>query len=462
MKFFNDGSFKKQCMSETATHSIGKLSFHLKGVKTEKVFAMRQQVSDYLQHAFARMAEDVFDEFVLDDELLFVPRLSLELKLSADSFDLKKEEFRLREQMREQIAEQISLQRSTASVQHLQENEQKDPSFSTDANLLLQAWAYYLQHGYVPSYIPLTLWQQRLMWWGKSNLHATKELKEFFILQLNDGQRLKRLLKYAAADEQQWVFDQLHPQLNSILQEGKLKFGKPVPLSVYETKIYLLYLMSEDNQRLLQKEEQLPMIEWVIQQQEQHHYRQIKQIPADATRSPEQKNHLQQSEDEKAIIIYNAGIVLLQPFISTLFHELKLLSEDRKQLFGKDRACALLSFLAGDDEQAEVCFPLYKVLCGMQVHEVVDASVQLTNEEKEECFHLLQQVILHWSALKQTTVSSMQQTFLQRTGKLSHKEDKWLLQVEQRTEDVLLQYLPWSYSIIRYPWMKQALFVEWT
>lgn len=447
-------------MSTTATHSIGKLSFHLKGVETEKVFAMRQQVSDYLQHAFTRMAEDVFDEFALNDTLVFIPRLSLELKLSGDGFDLKKEEYRLRDQMREQIAEQISLQRSTDSVQHLQEEERRTPSSSTDANLLLQVWAHYLQHGYVPAYITLTLWQQRVMWWKKSIQQKTKQLKAFFILQLNDEQRLKRFLSYSEEDEQQWVFDHLHPQLNSMLQEGKLKSAKPVSLSAFEKKAYLLYLLSENNQSLLQNEEQLPKIEWAIQQQ--HYYQQTKQLPGDGTRSLEQKSYLQQSEDEKVIIIYNAGMVLLQPFISTLFYELKLLSEDRKQLLDKDRACALLSFLAGDDEQIEVVYPLYKVMCGIEINEVVDAGVQLTKEEKEECLHLLQQVILHWSALKQTTVSSLQQTFLQRTGKLSHKEDKWLLQVEQRTEDVLLQYLPWSYSIIRYPWMKQALFVEWT
>lgn len=449
-------------MSTTATHSIGKLSFHLKGVETEKVFAMRQQVSDYLQHAFARMAEDVFDEFALNDTLLFIPSLSLELKLSSDGFDLKKEEYRLREQMRVQISKQISLQRSTASVQHFQEEEVKIPSSSADEDLLLQALAHYLQHGYVPSYIPLTLWKQRLVWWKKSTQQKTKQLKVFFMLQLNDEQRLKRFLSYAEEDEQQWVFDQLHPQLNSMLQEGKLKSGTSVPLSTFEKKIYLLYLLAEDNQHLLQKEEQLPMVEWAIQKQGQHYYQQTKQLPGDGIRSLEQKSNLKQSEDEKAIIIYNAGVVLLQPFISTLFHALRLISEDRTQLLDKDRACALLSFLADDDAHAEVYYPLYKIMCGMQVHEVVDADVQLTNEEKEECLHLLQQVILHWSALKQTTVSSLQQTFLQRTGKLSHKEDKWLLQVEQRTEDVLLQYLPWSYSIIRYPWMKQALFVEWT
>ncbi len=447
-------------MGTIATHSIGKLFFQLKGMETGKVFAMRQQVSDYLQHAFPRMAEEVFDEFALNDELWFIPRISLELKLSGEEFDLKKEEYRLREQLREQITTQIQLQHRKELVKHPPENDRKNISLSTDENLLLQAWAYYLKHGHIPSYITLTLWQQRVMWWKKTALQKTKRLKEFFILQLNDEQRLQRFLKYSVQDEQQWIFDQLHPQLNSILHEGKLQFNKYVPLSYVDKKTYLLSLLADDRCQLLIHEEPLPTVTWVLQHQDQR-WQEIKPLPAEASRSFGRKNNLLQTENATAIIIYNAGIVLLQPFISTLFHELKLLSEDRKQLLDKERACALLSFLAGDEEKSEVYFPLYKLMCGLQIDELIDANVQLTKEQQEECFHLLQQVIVHWSALKQSSVQSLQQTFLQRTGKLSHKGDKWLLQVEQRTEDVLLQYLPWSYSIIRYPWMKQALFVEW-
>jgi hypothetical protein len=166
--------------------------------------------------------------------------------------------------------------------------------------------------------------------------------------------------------------------------------------------------------------------------------------------------------EQESIIVHNAGVVLLQPFISTLFNELHILSEDRKTIIDKQKACALLSVLAGDEEQDEIYYPLYKLLCAVPIHEVIDSNVELTTKEREECFHLLQQVIVHWPALKQSSVPSLQQTFLQRMGKLSKKEDNWLLQVEQRTEDVLMQYLPWSYSIIRYPWMKQALFTEWT
>ncbi len=444
-------------MSTTVTHSIGKLSFHLKGVETEKVFAMRQQAASYLQDDFVRMAEEVFDEFALNDELIFIQQLSIDLQFAGDSFDLKKQEYRLREQIREQIAVQVQQQKNN-NVLTSKGIEQND--VLPDANLLLKAWAFYLEQGHLPAYMSFALWQERLSWWKKTFMKPSIQLKEFFILQLSDEQRLKRFLKHEPAEVQQWIFEQLHAELFSVLEKGRVKRNHTIPFSHFELKTYLQFLLSEKNVSVLMNEEQLPSIDWVMHHHETHH-RSAKQLLPELKESTEKKT-VSLEEDQESIIVHNAGIVLLQPFISTLFNELHILSDDRKTIIDKNKACALLSVLAGDEKQDEIYYPLYKLLCAVPIYEVIDNNVELTTKEREECFHLLQQVIVHWSALKQSSVQSLQQTFLQRTGKLSQKEHKWLVQVEQRTEDVLLQYLPWSYSIIRYPWMKQALFVEWT
>ncbi len=445
-------------MSETVTHSIGKLSFHLKGVETGKVFAMRQQAASYLQHDFVRMAEEVFDEFALNDELVFIQQLSIDLQLTNDSFDLKKQEYRLREQIREQIIAHV--QQNNGFGQASTIGQKNDVRWSPDANLLLKAWAFYLEQGYLPAYIPLSLWQERLSWWKKSFIQSGIQLKEFFILQLSDELRLKRFLKHESPKVQQWIFEQLHQELYSLLEAGRAKWKRNIPFTHFELKTYLQFLLSEKNVSVLINEEQLPAVDWVMHHHETHH-KAAKQLSPEAKESTEKKT-VSSQENHEAVIVHNAGIILLQPFISTLFNEMHILSEDRKAIVDKQKACALLSVLAGDEEQDEIYYPLYKLLCGVPISEVIDSNMRVSTEEREECFHLLQQVIVHWPALKQSSVPSLQQTFLQRTGKLSHKEDKWLLQVEQRTEDVLLQCLPWSYSIIRHPWMKQALFTEWT
>jgi hypothetical protein len=50
---------------------------------------------------------------------------------------------------------------------------------------------------------------------------------------------------------------------------------------------------------------------------------------------------------------------------------------------------------------------------------------------------------------------------MQRNGKLSVVDDGWLMQVEQKAIDVLLNHLPWGIGIIKLPWMNEILYVEW-
>jgi hypothetical protein len=50
---------------------------------------------------------------------------------------------------------------------------------------------------------------------------------------------------------------------------------------------------------------------------------------------------------------------------------------------------------------------------------------------------------------------------LQRPGLLSARPGAWVLQVERRPGDEVLDGLPWSWSWIRLPWMDDLLQVVW-
>jgi hypothetical protein len=50
---------------------------------------------------------------------------------------------------------------------------------------------------------------------------------------------------------------------------------------------------------------------------------------------------------------------------------------------------------------------------------------------------------------------------LQRPGLLSARPGAWVLQVERRSGDEVLDGLPWSWSWIRLPWMDDLLQVVW-
>jgi hypothetical protein len=88
-------------------------------------------------------------------------------------------------------------------------------------------------------------------------------------------------------------------------------------------------------------------------------------------------------------------------------------------------------------------------------------SFQITEKEKNECEDLLRSVIENWKALKNTSIKGLQGSFLQRSGKLIQEEDQFVLQPEQQSIDLLLEYVPWTFRYIRLPWMKKAVEIEW-
>jgi hypothetical protein len=157
----------------------------------------------------------------------------------------------------------------------------------------------------------------------------------------------------------------------------------------------------------------------------------------------------------------NAGLVLLHPFLPAFFEELKVVKKGR--ILKPQRAVHLLQYLAtGQAATPEFGLPLNKLLCGLPLAEPLEAGIRLTKKEKTEAKKLLEAVIRHWSILKNTSPEGLQGTYLCREGKLSKKDSgDWLLQVEQKGFDVLLADLPWSFSMIKLPWMEEVLWVEW-
>ena len=105
---------------------------------------------------------------------------------------------------------------------------------------------------------------------------------------------------------------------------------------------------------------------------------------------------------------------------------------------------------------------LSKIFCNIPLESPVESDMALTNAEKTEAEALLEAVIQHWDALRNTSIDALRGTFLLRLGKLSLRDDgDWLLQVESKTVDILLNQLPWGISMIQLPWMQRMLWVEW-
>lgn len=168
----------------------------------------------------------------------------------------------------------------------------------------------------------------------------------------------------------------------------------------------------------------------------------------------------------EGIWIQNAGLVLLVPFLATLFRNLNWVTGKNfvaPQL--QQQAIALLQFMAtGERGTNEEDLLLNKILCNWPLEEPLVLLEPLPTEARQEAENLLLAVIAQWTALKKTSIENLRHTFLQREGKLIQGPDGgWHLYIERQTLDVLLDRLPpgWGYSMVKLPWMQQILYVEW-
>ncbi len=162
-------------------------------------------------------------------------------------------------------------------------------------------------------------------------------------------------------------------------------------------------------------------------------------------------------------LVQQAGIVLLSPFYKPFFTNLKLF-ENGKWISkeAQIKAVHLLYFIStGLMEAPEYNLVLEKIICGLPIAFPIPTKIELIQEEIDECLALITSAIEHWEVLKATSVQGFRQTFLQREGVLKPRESSWLLQIEYKTLDVLLEKIPWGFNTIFLPWLNKIINVEW-
>jgi hypothetical protein len=161
--------------------------------------------------------------------------------------------------------------------------------------------------------------------------------------------------------------------------------------------------------------------------------------------------------------IGNAGMVIFATYMQRLFGMLELTSDGR---FVSDDAAQRAVHLVQYAVTGEVATPEYqlvlnKLFCGIHGGQPIARGIEITPKEKDTIEQMLNGVIAHWSALGKTSLAGLRQTFLQREGHLYFEEEAWRLKIPQATFDMLLDRLPWSFSMIKFPWMEYPLHVTW-
>ncbi|MFT5821026.1 MAG: hypothetical protein ACI8ZM_002275 [Crocinitomix sp.] len=158
-----------------------------------------------------------------------------------------------------------------------------------------------------------------------------------------------------------------------------------------------------------------------------------------------------------------AGAVILWPMLTTFFKNRNLIEgKNFKDEAARNMALQLLNYLvSGYDEIPEFEMPLNKILCGIPIQEVIIFDSELTEDDKAEANTLLEHVIANWSVLKNTSPRGLRDGFICRKGELIELEENWQLTVEQKGIDIIMNKLPWGYSMIKLSWMDKILQVQW-
>ncbi|MBN2486379.1 MAG: hypothetical protein JXB34_10440 [Bacteroidales bacterium] len=162
--------------------------------------------------------------------------------------------------------------------------------------------------------------------------------------------------------------------------------------------------------------------------------------------------------------IENAGLVLLSPFLPYLFDGLKIIDNHKKFLTEESvfRGIHIMQYLAtGQTITPEHELIFNKILCGLDIQQPVPIEIELTNDERDECSFLLSEILERWQALKTKNIDALRANFLQRQGKLQYNSGSWKLLVERNAIDILLDKIPWPFSITKLPWNNELIYTEW-
>lgn len=176
----------------------------------------------------------------------------------------------------------------------------------------------------------------------------------------------------------------------------------------------------------------------------------------------------EQSDAHAGLIGYDAGLVLIWPYLTEFFKRHQLLKEDpdnAEWTFSDEnaqlKAHGLLTYML-DAKSNENSWPLTNVLLGLEPETFVEDDIPLTNDECKSANDLLRAVIANWPALKDMSINNFRELFLLREGEVQQTDGGYKVSIEKKTIDILLTKLPWGLGYISLPWLgKQLIEVDW-
>jgi len=171
-----------------------------------------------------------------------------------------------------------------------------------------------------------------------------------------------------------------------------------------------------------------------------------------------------QTRKQEAIIFAHAGLVLLHPYIPTFLEYIEVYNKTSKNISTEyyDLAAHALHFLAtGIENSYESDMQFVKWLLNFPQNIIINRNYVLSKKVKTEANNLLSSALENWIALKSKSPDTLRGLFLDRKAKLIEDENADHLHFESMAQDLLLNQLPWAYSLVKLPWKQKLIQVIW-
>lgn len=410
---------------------------------------LAEELSQLAHNQIVDKVGEVLDLFDVPTHTLYIDRIDITLESHPG------------ESIESVIRNQLGYQLQQAMSKASQDAKEPISLAETDIGIGL----FFLERGYLP--------------WNASADLTLPELERRLMALLPDNdaflQKLTLLLKQPSI--RQRFFQQFSHQVH---WQVALEIIPVLRLSTIREQVDRLWQKVGSTERLLLWNTLFEQPETVQQLLKSGNFNELSQRSPNAPEavdSTDQTNAQHERIEENGIFLKNAGLVLLHPFLGTLFSNRKLRNEN--YLTDPERAVGLLHYaVSGQTTAAEWELPLVKILCGLDISEPLPSEFDLSHSDKEEVETMLRIVIKRWPILKNSSSTWLRENFLQHEGCLARTANGWHLKINQGPIDMLLDHLtwytnvkmgpsamlkhiPWDPSVVIVPWMTTSLSTEW-
>lgn len=428
-------------------HSIQKVNFDLNFATQEAAEKARRQYLTTFQQAVLPALAKVFDSYAKADEIIRINRLTIDLGTIAPSPNATL--------LNESIIQQIKKQLGEITTQKNKNKKGNVQTIGLSASKMALI-THFLKYGYLPTTALTFSFQE-----GMASLLAQKPIQLVETIKreyLENGAYILERLVYQSTET--FIFQLLNKTL-----------GVPITRQ-WQKLIAQIIVEKVADSNPFQQEALVALFQMAFSSEEfrpKPNLSFLKKIEIATLKKQEPKQDSivgsvnQIKGNTSTWFCSYVGLILLHPFLSQFFHELGLLNTQKqfKNEITQLKAVALLNYLANDDggmPEQEMVFQ--KTICGLPLATPMP-SITLSPTEKKEAKNMLTAVIKLWNALGKSSPDGLREGFLSRAGKLQKQENGWLLQIEPKTIDILIDKLPWNLAMVKLPWLKEMIWVEW-